>query len=68
MTALVVSSFSIVIVGGDGTYHEAVNGLQRRLIKEAGLDGNNPSTSLPVIPVPIGLIAAGVHCYLGLVM
>lgn len=49
----------IVIVGGDGTYHEAVNGLQRRLIKEAGLDENNPSTSLPVIPVPIGLIAAG---------
>ena len=48
-----------MLVGGDGLYHEAVNGLQQRLTKEAGLDVNNPSTCLPKVPVPLGLIPTG---------
>ena len=46
-------------MGGGGFYHEAVNGLQHTLLKEAKLNENDPSTSLQTIPVPIGLIPAG---------
>ena len=46
-------------MGGDGLYHEAVNGLQQRLMKEAGLDENDSSASLQPVPVPVGLIPAG---------
>lgn len=49
----------IVLLGGDGFYHEAVNGLQRRLATEAGLDLNSPSSRLPQIPVRIGVIPTG---------
>ena len=51
--------YSIVLVGGDGSYHQAVNSLQRRLLKEAGLDENDPATDLPRVPFPIGIIPAG---------
>ena len=50
---------SIALVGGDGLYHEAVNGLQQRLMKEAGLDENDSSASLQPVPIPVGLIPAG---------
>ena len=51
-----------MLVGGDGFYHEAVNGLQRRLAREGGLDLKDPSIGLPQIPVPIGVIPAGRYC------
>ena len=51
--------FSVVVVGGDGLYHETLNGLQRRLIKEAGLDENDSNSDLQPMPIPIGLIPAG---------
>ena len=56
--------YSIVLVGGDGIYHEAVTGLQRRILKEAGLDENDPATDLPCVPVPIGIIPAGLIVYM----
>ena len=56
---LVFSACSIVLFGGDGIYHETVNGLQRRLATEAGIDVNNPGTSLPAITIPIGMIPTG---------
>ena len=51
--------YRIVLVGGDGSYHQAVNGLMRRLLKEAGLDENDSTTNLPCVPIPIGMIPAG---------
>ena len=48
-----------MLFGGDGIYHEAVNGLQRRVAKETGIDINNPQNSLQAIPVPIGMIPTG---------
>ena len=48
-----------MIVGGDGFYNEAVNGLQRRLMKEAGVNENNSSSDLQTMNLPIGVIPAG---------
>ena len=55
--------YSIVLVGGDGSYHQAVNALQRRLLKEAGLDENDSTTDLPCVPIPIGIIPAGLIAF-----
>ena len=49
----------IVLVGGDGLYHEATNGLQHRMIKEAGIDQNDSRIDLQTIPIPMGIIPAG---------
>ena len=51
-------------MGGDGLYHEAVNGLQLRMVKEAGLDKNDSSTGLQPLPLPIGIIPAGIYNFL----
>ena len=51
--------FSVVIVGGDGFYNEAVNGLQRRLMKEAGVNENNSNSDLQLMNLPIGVVPAG---------
>ena len=48
-----------MIVGGDGFYNEAVNGLQRRLMKEAGINENNSNSDLQPMNLPIGVIPAG---------
>ena len=64
MVNVFVLIYSIVLVGGDGIYHEAVTGLQRRILKEAGLDENDPATDLPCVPVPIGIIPAGLIVFL----
>ena len=48
-----------MIVGGDGFYNEAVNGLQRRLMKEAGINENDSNSDLQPMPLPIGVIPAG---------
>ena len=40
-------------------YHEAVNGMQRRLMKEVGKNTNDVTASPQPLPVPLGLIPAG---------
>lgn len=50
---------SLVLVGGDGLYHEAVNGLMQKLAKEGGIDLDNPDVSFPEIQLRIGLIPCG---------
>ncbi|KAL4235830.1 hypothetical protein ACF0H5_004220 [Mactra antiquata] len=61
----------LVLVGGDGTYHEAVNGLMRRLHREQGLDIDDVDSTVPDIQIPMGLIPTGtgngiaLQCYGG---
>ena len=50
---------SLVLVGGDGFYHEAVNSLERRLMEEDGLDKDIADIGLRALPLPIGIIPAG---------
>lgn len=50
---------SLVIVGGDGLYHEAVNGVMKRLANDRDLNVNDPNTPLPDIDLPMGLIPCG---------
>ena len=52
------SSFScrLVVVGGDGLYQEAVNGIARRMASDAGSDVSNPDYVPPEFPIPIGII------------
>ena len=52
-------SISLVLVGGDGFYHEAVNSLERRLMEEDGLDKDIADIGLRSMPLPIGIIPAG---------
>ncbi|XP_052775617.1 ceramide kinase-like isoform X1 [Mya arenaria] len=49
----------LVIVSGDGMYHEAANGLVRRVATDTGNDVNNPDYEPPEFPVTIGLIPCG---------
>ncbi|XP_053394530.1 ceramide kinase 1-like [Mercenaria mercenaria] len=49
----------LVLVGGDGLYHEAVNGLMRKLASEQGLNVDDPDETLPSIDLPMGLIPCG---------
>ena len=56
---MVVLFYSIVLVGGDGSYHQTVNALQRRLLKEARQNENDSTTDLLCAPFPIGIIPAG---------
>jgi len=52
-------------VGGDGSYHEAANGIAKRMAHEAGRDVNDPNFDPAEFPVPIGLIPCGkfvLHC------
>lgn len=50
---------SLVLVGGDGFYHEAVNSLERRAMDEEGFDKDVADISLRQISLPIGIIPAG---------
>ena len=54
-------SFScrLVVVGGDGLYQEAVNGIARRMASDAGSDVTNPNYVPPEFPIPIGIIPCG---------
>ena len=56
---LLFSPISLVLVGGDGFYHEAVNSLERRLMEEDGLDKDIADIGLRALPLPIGIIPAG---------
>lgn len=50
----------LVVVGGDGTLLEVINGLLTRAQKEAGLDYDKPTCKLKPLEVPIGIIPTGV--------
>lgn len=49
----------LVVVGGDGTLLEVINGLLTRAQKEAGLDYDKPTCKLKPLEVPIGIIPTG---------
>ncbi|KAH3698471.1 ceramide kinase-like isoform X2 [Dreissena polymorpha] len=49
----------IAIVGGDGLYHEAANGLVRRMAADTGSDVNDPDFWPHEFPVPIAIIPCG---------
>lgn len=53
----------LVVVGGDGTLLEVINGLLTRAQKEAGLDYDKPTCKLKPLEVPIGIIPTGVKIY-----
>ncbi|XP_053394529.1 uncharacterized protein LOC123525744 [Mercenaria mercenaria] len=49
----------LVLVGGDGLYHEAVNALMKKLASEQGLNVDDPDETLPSIDLPMGLMPCG---------
>ncbi|KAH3698491.1 hypothetical protein DPMN_086013 [Dreissena polymorpha] len=49
----------IAVVGGDGLYHEAANGLIRRMAADTGGDVNDPNFWPPEFPVAIAIIPCG---------
>lgn len=51
--------FSIVVVGGDGFYHEVLLGLTLRTQKEAEIDYNNPDAIFVKPKIPFAIIPAG---------
>lgn len=53
----------MVVVGGDGTLLEIINGLLTRAQKEAGLDYDQPTCKLKPLEVPIGIIPTGEKNY-----
>ena len=51
-------------MGGDGFYHEAVNTLELKVMEEKGLDENVSEIDLQQIPLPIGIVPAGMVDFL----
>ncbi|XP_056000291.1 uncharacterized protein LOC125675703 [Ostrea edulis] len=49
----------IVLLGGDGTYHEVLNVLMRKRREEQGVDINDPNAALSPLDIPFGLIPTG---------
>ncbi|XP_048772711.2 ceramide kinase-like [Ostrea edulis] len=49
----------IVLLGGDGTYHEVLNVLMRKRQEEQGVDINDPNAALSPLNIPLGLIPTG---------
>lgn len=49
----------LVVIGGDGTLLEVIDGLLIRAQKEAGLDYEQPTCKLKPLEVPIGIIPTG---------
>ncbi|XP_060569528.1 uncharacterized protein LOC132727944 isoform X2 [Ruditapes philippinarum] len=49
----------LVLVSGDGLYHEAVNGLMRRLATEQNVNVDDPDVTVPTIDITVGLIPCG---------
>ncbi|XP_061197395.1 uncharacterized protein LOC133205572 [Saccostrea echinata] len=52
----------IVILGGDGSYHEVVNELMRRRQEEQGMDINDQNATLSALNIPIAMIPTGTAC------
>lgn len=51
--------YSLVIVGGDGTMNEIINGLLQRKQRDCGVDVNDKTAVLKTIDIPIAFIPAG---------
>ena len=51
--------YSLVIVGGDGTMNEIINGLLQRKQRDCGVDVNDKTAVLNTIDIPIAIIPAG---------
>ncbi|XP_048772636.1 uncharacterized protein LOC125678311 [Ostrea edulis] len=49
----------IVLLGGDGTYHEVLNVLMRKRQEELSVDINDPNAALSPLNIPFGLIPTG---------
>ncbi|XP_048776575.1 uncharacterized protein LOC125680836 [Ostrea edulis] len=49
----------IVVLGGDGSYHEVVNVLMRKRQEEKGVDINDHNSSLSHLNIPIAMIPCG---------
>ncbi|XP_056020070.1 uncharacterized protein LOC125672299 isoform X2 [Ostrea edulis] len=49
----------IVLLGGDGTYHEVVDVLMKRKQEEQGVDINDPQATLSPLNIPIAMIPTG---------
>ena len=54
-----LSIFSVVSVGGDGSFVICLNAMMKRAATEAGIDINNPETDVVSPPLPLGIIPAG---------
>lgn len=49
----------MVLLGGDGSYHEVVNVLMKKRQEELGLDMNDPNATLSPLNIPIAMIPTG---------
>nr|XP_022340020.1 uncharacterized protein LOC111134851 [Crassostrea virginica] len=49
----------VVLLGGDGSYHEVVNVLMKKRQEELGLDMNDPNATLSPLNIPIAMIPTG---------
>ncbi|KAL3869302.1 hypothetical protein ACJMK2_041997 [Sinanodonta woodiana] len=49
----------LVLVGGDGTFHEVANGALRKIQNDYGINPDNPDSVLRPLEIPIGMIPAG---------
>ncbi|XP_048772649.1 uncharacterized protein LOC125678315 isoform X1 [Ostrea edulis] len=53
----------IVLLGGDGTYHEVLNVLMKKKQEEQGVDFNVPNSAFYPLNIPFGLIPTGSACH-----
>lgn len=51
--------FRVVLLGGDGSYHEVVNVLMRKKQEEHGIDVDDPNSPLSPLNIPIAMIPTG---------
>ncbi|KAK3606167.1 hypothetical protein CHS0354_010801 [Potamilus streckersoni] len=49
----------LVLVGGDGIFHEVANGALRKIQKDSGIDIDNTYSSMKPLMIPVGMIPAG---------
>ncbi|XP_056017092.1 uncharacterized protein LOC125673096 [Ostrea edulis] len=52
----------IVLLGGDGSYHEVVNVMMRKRQEEQGVDINDQNSVLSPLNIPIAMIPTGTGC------
>ena len=48
-----------MILGGDGTFSEVVNGLMKKTQLDAGIDINDPNSQWAEFPKPIAIVPTG---------
>jgi diacylglycerol kinase family enzyme len=53
-----------VIIGGDGTLNELINGILQRKQKECGVDLNDQTAVLKPIDIPLAIIPTGKHVFM----